>query len=162
MKKNVIFLTISFLCFADWALAQREKRIDPFEQMERQMRQMQEQMNRIMQQPKMSMPSFDSLMQGGQSFGFFNDGSGWKSLDSLGSGMTQIDTVMTDGNGNTFSFKFFGNGGGSSQEFFKEQQKRQKELFDKLNKPTPPIDKIMPRQALPQDDKKKKYKMHTL
>jgi hypothetical protein len=120
-------------------------------------------MNRMMQQQDMFVPPFDSIRQGsGRSFGFFNDGSGWKSLDSLGGGMTQIDTVMTDENGNRFSFKFFGNGGGLSQDFFKEQQKQQKELLDRLNKSMPQQDRIMPRTMPKQDDKKKKYKMHTL
>lgn len=164
MKKNTVFLTISLLFLGNLAFAQKQQKpLDPFERMEQQMREMREQMSRMMQQQDMFMPSFDSLRRGGgHSFGFFNDGSGWKSLDSLGGGMTQIDTVMTDENGNRFSFKFFGNGGGMSQDFFREQQKQHKELLDRMNKPLPQQDRVVPRTTPQQDDKKKKYKMHTL
>lgn len=163
MKKNIVlFLS---LCMATSLWAQREKTLDPFQIMEQQMREMQERMNRIMQQQmNFARDSSGRNLQDGFSFRFFNDGSGWKNLDSLGNGMFQQDTTITDEQGNRLSFKFFGQQDAKrSEEMLQQLGRENKQLLERLRQQNFPMpNHSAPRKDPAREDKKKKYNMQTL
>jgi hypothetical protein len=112
----------------------------------------------------------DSLsQQGGQSFGFYNDGSGWKSLGGNGQ---QGDTTIQNENG-TMRFRFFNDGNEnqndqndqnrSNQDPFVEMQRRMQAQMQRMEEQmnrqrgtTPPRPNT-PESGRNEVPKKKKY-----